>query len=204
MAPPTDRGSLVLVRHGQTEWSRTGRHTGRTDVPLTPEGERDAAALAAPLAAFDVGLVLTSPLARARRTAELAGLTATEVDPDLLEWDYGGYEGRTTTEIRETLGHDWTVFDDGVVPGATPGETVEEVAARASRVLARVEPVLAERDVVLVGHGHALRVLSATYLRQEPRFGAHLVLDAGSLCVLGREREQPALLAWNARTAPRD
>lgn len=199
---PEQHGRLVLVRHGQTEWSRTGRHTGRTDVELTAEGERDARALATALATFDVGLVLTSPMARARRTAELAGLTATDVDPDLLEWDYGGYEGRTTPEIREDLGHDWTVFDDGVVPGATPGETVEEVAARASRVLARVAPVLAERDVVLVGHGHALRVLTATYLRQEPRFGAHLVLDAGSLCVLGREREQPALLAWNAAGPP--
>ncbi|WP_377642476.1 histidine phosphatase family protein [Oryzobacter terrae] len=203
MAPRTEQaGRLVLVRHGQTEWSRTGRHTGRTDVELTEEGERDAAALAGPLAAFDVGLVLTSPLARARRTAELAGLTGAEVDEDLLEWDYGGYEGRTTAEIRETLGHPWTVFADGVVPGDSPGETVEEVAARASRVLVRVAPVLAGRDVVLVGHGHCLRVLTATYLRQEPRFGAHLVLDAGSLCVLGREREQPALLAWNARTTP--
>ena len=204
MATPSDhRGRLVLVRHGQTEWSRTGRHTGRTDVPLTAEGEEDARSLEAPLAAFDVGLVVASPMARARRTAELAGLHVDEVDPDLLEWDYGGYEGLTTPEIREQLGHAWTVFDDGVVAGATPGETVEEVAARASRVLARVTPTLAEHDVVLVGHGHALRVLTATYLRQEPRFGAHLVLDAGSLCVLGHEREQPAVLAWNAGAPPR-
>ncbi|MFQ6172408.1 histidine phosphatase family protein [Oryzobacter sp. R7] len=199
MAPPHEPGGrLVLLRHGQTEWSRTGRHTGRTDVPLTAEGEADARSLAGALVDLDIGLVLTSPMTRARRTAELAGLTGAQVDPDLVEWDYGGYEGRTTVEIREELGHPWTVFDDGVVPGDTPGETVEEVAARASRVLARVAPVLEARDVVLVGHGHALRILTATYLRQEPRFGAHLVLDPGSLCVLGREREQPALLAWNA------
>ncbi|NHA70008.1 histidine phosphatase family protein [Phycicoccus flavus] len=195
----SEPGRLVLVRHGQTEWSASGRHTGRTDLPLTAQGEQDARALHEPLAGFDVGLVLSSPLKRARRTAELAGLAVDRVDADLLEWDYGGYEGLTTPQVREQRGDEWTVFDDGVVPGDTPGETVEEVAARASRVLQRVGPDLADRDVVLVGHGHALRVLTATYLRQEPRFGAHVVLDAGALCVLGREHGKPALLAWNAR-----
>ena len=138
-------GRLVLVRHGETEWSRSGRHTGSTDIPLTPDGERDARALGSRLAAFDLALVLASPLTRARRTAELAGLSPS-VDPDLVEWDYGGYEGRTTAEIRESVADPtWTVFDDGVVPGDTPGETVEEVAARASRVLARVEEPPAHR-----------------------------------------------------------
>ncbi|WP_324417985.1 histidine phosphatase family protein [Phycicoccus sp.] len=193
------RGRLLLVRHGETEWSRDGRHTGSTDLPLLPAGERDAEALRGPLAAFDVGLVVCSPLQRARRTAELAGLRVDRVDPDLREWDYGGYEGLTTPEIRGRRGDAWTVFEDGVVPGETPGETVEEVAARASRVLQRVGPDLAAHDVVLVGHGHALRVLTATYLRQEPRFGACVVLDAGALCVLGHEHDRPAIRAWNAR-----
>ena len=193
-----DRGRLVLVRHGKTEWSENGRHTGTTDLPLLPQGEADARDLAARLAAYDIGLALCSPLQRARRTAELAGFPDAVVDENLREWDYGGYEGRTTAQIREDLGYAWTVFDDGVVPGESPGETVEEVAARASRVLDRVAPVLADRDVVLFGHGHSLRVLAATYLRQQPRFGAHLLLDAGSLCVLEVERGQPAIKRWNA------
>lgn len=196
----THAGRLVLVRHGETEWSRTGRHTGRTDLPLTDQGERDAAALGAALGRFDLGLVLVSPLMRARRTAELAGLTPDRVDEDLVEWDYGAVEGRTTAELREALGDPgWTVLEHGVSPGDTPGETVEEVAARASRVLQRVAPELARHDVALVGHGHALRILTATYLRQEPRFAARLVLDAGALSVLGHERDEPALLAWNVR-----
>jgi broad specificity phosphatase PhoE len=194
-AEPT--GRLVLLRHGQTEWSRDGRHTGRTDVLLTADGERDARSLAPRLARFDFALVLCSPLSRARRTAELAGLDPV-TDDDLVEWDYGGYEGRTTDEIRESLGNPgWTVFGDGVVPGSTPGETVEEVAGRASRVLARVAEPLRGGDVALVAHGHLLRILAATYLLQDARFGAHLLLDAGALCVLDHERDQPAVRAWN-------
>lgn len=194
-AEPT--GRLVLLRHGETEWSRTGRHTGTTDVPLTTSGERDARRLAPRLAGFDLVLVLSSPLSRARRTAELAGLDPT-TDDDLVEWDYGGYEGLTTSEIRDRLGDPtWTVFADGVVPGATPGETVEEVAARASRVLARVAEPLARGDVALVAHGHLLRILAATWLRQDARFGARLLLDAGAVCVLDHERGVPAIRAWN-------
>lgn len=194
-------GRLVLVRHGETAWSAAGRHTGRTDVPLTERGEAQATALAPLLARFDPVLVLASPLARAQRTAELAGL-APETDPDLLEWDYGRWEGMTTPEVRATLGDPaWTVLDDGVQPGATPGETVEEVAARASRVLRRVEPVRARGDVVLVAHGHLLRVLAATALRQEPRFAAHLVLGPAAPCVLGEEHGVPAVLAWNLEVA---
>jgi broad specificity phosphatase PhoE len=190
-------GRLVLVRHGETEWSAAGRHTGRTDVPLTARGEEQARALRPALADLDVSLVLCSPLARARRTAELAGL-APEVDEDLLEWDYGGYEGMTTPEVRAALDDPtWTVFDDGVVPGDSPGETVEEVAARASRVLRRAEEALARADVVLVAHGHLLRILAATRLRQDPRFGAHLLLRPATVSVLGEEHGVPAVLAWN-------
>ena len=195
-SPRTPTGHLVLLRHGETEWSRSGKHTGRTDIPLTAHGEVLARAAGALLTGFDFRLVLCSPLQRARHTAELAGLDA-EVDPDLLEWDYGGYEGLTTAEIRERLGHDWTVFHDGVVPGETPGETVEEVAGRASRVLSRALPAMHDGDVALVGHGHCLRILTATFLRQEARMGAQILLDAGSVSVLQYEREQPAIRTWN-------
>jgi broad specificity phosphatase PhoE len=198
--PPTPEdapsGRLVLLRHGETEWSLSGRHTGRTDLPLTEHGEELAAAAGRLLADHEFVLALCSPLQRTRRTAELAGLHP-EIDDDLLEWDYGAYEGLTTKEIRAGLGWDWTVFAHGVPAGDTPGETVEEVAARASRVVRRVLPALAEGDVVLVGHGHALRVLAAVFLRQEPRLGAQLLLDAGSVCVLQYDREQPAIRVWN-------
>lgn len=194
-APP--EGRLVLVRHGKTEWSESGQHTGTTDIPLTDAGEADAATLAQRLSSFDFGLVLSSPMRRARRTAEIAGFGSPEVDRDLVEWDYGAYEGRTTKEIRAELGYDWAVFEHGVVPGDTTGETVEEVAARASRVLRRAWPVLATQDVLLFGHGHALRILASVFLREDPRFAAKVLLDAGSVSVLEYEREQPAIRVWN-------
>lgn len=189
---------LVLLRHGETEWSRDGRHTGSTDLPLTDEGRARAAEAAGRLEELGVRpvLTLTSDLQRARDTASLAGLDAT-VDRDLREWDYGGYEGRSTAQIREDLGTDWDVFRDGVVPGATPGETVEEVAARAARVLARVRPHLLEGDVVLVGHGHTSRILATVWLRTAPRLAAQLTLDASRLAVLGHHREDPCILSWN-------
>jgi len=195
-APDNPQGKLVLLRHGETEWSRTGRHTGRTDIPLTPHGETLARAAGELVKGYDFRLVLSSPLQRARRTAELAGLQA-DIDPLLVEWDYGGYEGRTTKEIRAELGYNWTAFAHGVIRGETPGETVEEVAARASRVLTRVLPAMADGDVALVAHGHYLRILTAVFLRQAPRFAASISLDAGSASVLGFSREQPAILAWN-------
>ncbi len=195
-APDNPSGKLVLLRHGETEWSRAGRHTGLTDLPLTPRGEELARAAGALVRGYDFRLVLASPLQRARRTAELAGLQP-QIDPLLREWDYGGYEGRTTRDIRAELGYNWTPFAHGVIRGETPGETVEEVAARASRVLTRALPAMAEGDVALVAHGHCLRILTAVFLRLAPRFGAKITLDAGSVSVLGFSREQPAILAWN-------
>lgn len=195
-APDNPSGKLVLLRHGETEWSRSGKHTGLTDIPLTARGEELARGAGRLLGDYDFSLVLTSPLQRARRTAELAGLEA-EVDPLLVEWDYGGYEGRTTREIRAELGYDWSTFTHGVIRGETPGETVEEVAARASRILTRVLPAMTEGDVALVAHGHFLRILTAVYLRLAPRFGAQISLDAGSVSVLSYYREHPAILSWN-------
>lgn len=196
--PDIPAGRLILLRHGETQWSRDGRHTGTTDLPLTERGRAQATEAADRLAALDLDivLVLTSGLERARVTAELAGLAA-QVDDDLREWDYGGYEGRSTADIRAETGTEWDVFRDGVIPGKTPGESVEEVAARASRVIARVQPHLARGDVVLVGHGHTSRILGSVWLRTEPRFGAQLTLDASRLAVLGHHREDPCIISWN-------
>nr|WP_277626772.1 histidine phosphatase family protein [Arsenicicoccus piscis] len=185
------------MRHGQTEWSTAMKHTGLTDIPLTERGEELAQDIAPMMRLFDFSLVLSSPLQRARRTAELAGLTDVEIEPALVEWDYGGYEGLTTSEIRERLGYEWNVWDDGVVPGESPGETIEQVSARARSVIDRVRPALDVGDVALVAHGHLLRVLASVWLRTEPRFGAQLILDPGAICVLAYERHNPAIQHWN-------
>ncbi len=192
------RHRLLLVRHGETQWSRDGRHTGLTDVPLTPYGEEQARALTAWASRLDTHRVITSPLQRARRTAELAGLSPADVDPDLVEWDYGGYEGLTTPQIRDRRGDEWTVFADGVVPGRTPGETLAEVAGRVRRVLRRLRPVLTERDVVLVGHAHCLRVLAACWLGAAPSLGAGLLLDPATISILDEQHGVPAIRRWNA------
>jgi broad specificity phosphatase PhoE len=199
ISPPEPQGHLVLVRHGETAWSKSGQHTGVTDLPLLPEGEEKAREAAALLSGWTFARVLTSPLRRARHTAELMGLTDAEVDPRLVEWDYGGYEGLTTKEIRARLGYPWTVFTDGVVPGDTPGETVEAVAARAAAVLVDLMPTLESSNVALVAHGHFLRILAATFLRQEVRMGAQLLFDAGAISILEWEREQPAIRTWNQK-----
>jgi broad specificity phosphatase PhoE len=196
-------GDLILLRHGETEWSRDGRHTGRTDLPLTPRGEAAAAALAPALAARDVVATFTSPAQRAVWTAELAGLTEAKLDPDLWEWDYGGYEGMTTAQIRQQH-PGWYLWRDGVIPGdaAHPGETVEQVGARADRVLARVAPLLADGDVALVAHGHVLRVLTARFLGLEPSAGRLFRLDTGTISTLGAEHREPVILSWNAPPLP--
>jgi broad specificity phosphatase PhoE len=196
-------GDLILLRHGETEWSRTGRHTGRTDVPLTPRGEAAAAALAPLLARRDIVAAFTSPAQRAVRTAELAGLADAKPDPDLWEWDYGGYEGLTTAQIdRRHPG--WYLWRDGVIPGdaAHPGETVRQVGERADRVLRRVAPLLADGDVALVAHGHMLRVLTARYLRLEPAAGRLFRLDTGTVSTLGAEHAEPVMVSWNVPPDP--
>lgn len=192
-----EQGSLVLLRHGETEWSRTGRHTGRTDIALTARGEQMSARNGELLEGRRFSLVLTSPLQRARRTAQLSGLVDAQIDDNLMEWDYGGYEGLTTNEIRERLGHQWTVFEDGVIPGVTPGESIEEVATRCRKVIDRATPYLASGDVALVGHGHCLRILAAVFLRQDPRFGSQILLDAGSVSVLRLQSGVPVIDSWN-------
>ncbi len=194
--PSSPAGRLLLLRHGETEWSRSGQHSGLTDLALTARGEVLARRARTLLEPFDVVQSFCSPLRRARQTAEIAGL-APSVDEDLVEWDYGGYEGLSTPQIRKQLGYPWSIFEDGVVPGRTPGETVEEVAARGARVLGRVLPLLSSGDVVLVGHGHCLRILAATFLRQEPRLAAQLLMEAPALSVLGFDRGTPAVEAWN-------
>jgi broad specificity phosphatase PhoE len=194
-------GELILLRHGETEWSASGKHTGRTDVPLTARGEAAAAALAPVLARRDIGAVFTSPAQRAVRTAELAGLREAKPDPDLWEWDYGGYEGLTTAQIQRTR-PGWQLFRDGVIPGDAdhPGETVEEVGARTDAVLARVRPLLANTDVALVAHGHVLRVLTARYLLLPPDEGRLFRLDTGTCSTLGTEHDEddePVITMWN-------
>jgi broad specificity phosphatase PhoE len=191
-------GDLILLRHGETAWSKSGQHTGRTDIPLTSNGEAAAKALAPLLAQRDIVAVFTSPAQRAARTAALAGLTAAEQDPDLWEWDYGGYEGLTTAQIQEQH-PGWNLWPDGVIPGdaAHPGETVAEVGQRVDRVLARAKPLLADGDVVLVAHGHVLRVLTARYLLLDPSFGRRLRLDTGTISTLSTEHDDPVISSWN-------
>ena len=196
-------GELIVLRHGETEWSRDGRHTGRTDIPLTPRGEAAAAALGPLLARRDIVAAFSSPAQRAVRTAEMAGLTNVKQDPDLWEWDYGGYEGLTTPQIREQR-PGWYLWRDGVIPGGAghPGETVQQVGERVDRVLRRVGPLLADGDVALVAHGHVLRVLTARYLRLDPSDGKLFRLDTGTISTLGLEREEPVILSWNVPPVP--
>ena len=189
-------GDVVLVRHGETAWSRSGRHTGATDIPLTPAGEAAARGLASPLAALPLAQVLCSPLQRARRTAELAGFSGrlTPV-PDLVEWNYGAYEGLTSAQIQERA-PGWQVFRDGCPEGESP----EAVAARADRVIAglRQEP----GPTLVVAHGHLLRVLAARWLAFPPQAGSHFLLDTTTVSVLSHYRGSPALGCWNAPWVP--
>ena len=182
---------IWLVRHGETEWSRTGQHTGRTDVPLTVEGERRAQALGQIMASKTFGLVLTSPLLRARETCRLAGFgDQARRNDNLVEWDYGSFEGRTTAEIQLTH-PSWSVWQNDI-PG---GETVEQVAERARSVIE--EALAATGDVALFSHGHILRILTACWLGLPPTSGRLFGLDTGSVSVLGYERTTKVIRAWN-------
>ncbi len=182
---------VVLVRHGQTEWSLSGQHPGSTDIPLTEEGRRHAEALGARLAEFQFARVLTSPLIRAAETCRLAGLgDGSEIVDDLREWDYGTYEGRRTVDIREDR-PGWDLWRDGV-PG---GETVEQVGRRADRVIETART--AEGDVALFAHGHSLRLIGARWIGLSPERGARLALSTASISVLGWERETAVIERWN-------
>jgi probable phosphoglycerate mutase len=183
--------AVYLVRHGETEWSATGKHTSVTDVRLTEAGRAAAAQLRPRLAGLDLALVLTSPRLRARETAELAGLgDRAVVDDDLVEFAYGEYEGRTTAEIREER-PGWTIWDDGA-PG---GETAADVGRRVDRVIERA--LAAGGDVALFAHGHLLRALGARWIGQPAAFGGSLALDTGALCRLSFERERRVVREWN-------
>ena len=187
-----------LVRHGETAWTISGQHTGRTDVPLTERGERDAQALRARLQGLTFASVLTSPLQRARRTGELAGFaTCVRADPDLMEWDYGAYEGRRTLDIRaERPG--WDLFEDGC-PG---GETLVEVSTRADRVIARVRA--AEGDVLVFAHMEILRILAARWIAQPALDARRLYLETASVSVLGYDHDldEPVIRLWNDARHP--
>jgi broad specificity phosphatase PhoE len=183
--------SVVLARHGETEWSLSLRHTGKTDLPLTEEGRRQARALGPRLHAWTFSLVLTSPLQRALETCRLAGYgEQAQLRPDLVEWDYGRYEGLTSQQIQ-ALQPNWSLWRDGC-PG---GETAKDVGRRADRVLAEVRRV--DGDVLLFAHGHVLRVLAARWLGEPPEGGRHYTLQTATLSVLGYEHADPVIRLWN-------
>ena len=182
---------IWLIRHGETEWSRSGAHTGRTDLPLTAAGRDNAAAIGRWLKGRAFALVLTSPMERARDTCRLAGYgDAAQVDPNLCEWDYGDYEGRTTPDIQmERPG--WSLWRDGV----PNGETIAQVAARAEAVLGKA--LAADGDTALFAHGHILRILTACWLQLDPRCGSLFALSTASVSTLGYERETRVISCWN-------
>jgi probable phosphoglycerate mutase len=199
-------GEIILLRHGETEWSREGRHTGRTDVPLTDHGREQALAAGRLIAEQSAGIAAawSSPAQRAQETAKLAGIALNGIDPDLWEWDYGGYEGVTTAQVREVR-PGWYLWHDGVIPGGPdgfPGEAVEHVGQRCDRVIARIMPLVQgeqalDGDVVLVAHGHLLRILAARWIGLPAREGSRLKLDTASVSRLGFEHEVPVLTRWN-------
>ncbi|MDO0938028.1 histidine phosphatase family protein [Streptomyces sp. DG2A-72] len=193
-------GDLLLVRHGETEWSVSGRHTSWTDLPLTGHGEEEAKSLAPLLSHRTFSLALSSPLHRAIHTAELAGLSDVVPDEDLHEWDYGAYEGVATVDIHRTR-PDWYLWTDGVPPGPAghPGESPAEVGARADRVLSRVDDALVGGDVILVAHAHFLRVLTARRLGLSPAEGRLFQLATGTVSRLSTEHGRPVVAEWNVR-----
>jgi len=194
-SPSHSTQEVVLVRHGETEWSRAGRHTGRTDVPLTEQGRRQAEAVGAALRDRAFAVVLTSPLARALESCRLAGFgDRAELRDELMEWDYGAYEGRRTSEIREER-PGWTLWRDGV----PEGESSDQVGERADSVIDQIRAL--DGDALLFAHGHYLRVLTARWLELEPSAGRLFALDPATLSTLGYERETPVIRLWNDAVA---
>jgi len=191
-ATPSNLPKVYLARHGETEWTKTGQHTGRTDIPLTADGEDDAKLIGRRLSHLSFTNVITSPLQRAKRTSELAGFTAT-IDDDLMEWDYGDYEGKKTVDIRK-LHPGWQLLADG----APNGETSAQVAARADRVVARLKAMTG--NVLVFAHGHYLRVLASRWVGADVAFAAHLLLGTSSISVLSFDHgklDEPAIMLWN-------
>ncbi|QEL14476.1 histidine phosphatase family protein [Limnoglobus roseus] len=183
---------VYLARHGETEWTKTGQHTGRTDIALTPQGEDDAKLIGLRVAHLKFTSVFTSPLQRAKRTSELAGFAAL-VDPDLMEWDYGSFEGKKTADIRKVQA-DWQLLKHG----APNGETAQQVAARADRVIAKVKALTG--NVLIFAHGHYLRVFASRWVGADPAFAQHLLLGTSSISVLSFDHgriEEPAIMLWN-------
>jgi probable phosphoglycerate mutase len=190
---PETRGDLWLMRHGETAWTLSGAHTGRTDLPMTENGKQQALALGRELKGRSFALVLVSPLERARETCRLAGYgDQAMVDPNLAEWCYGSYEGRTSTEILAER-PDWSIWDQGPLDG----ETIEQVAVRAEAVIARALAV--NGDVALFAHGHLLRILTARWIEMPPRAAQRFALETGTISVLGYERDTRVITHWNLR-----
>jgi len=192
VSDPTPERQIWLVRHGETEWAKSGRHTGRSDIPLTDVGRQQAGALAAGLAGHPFALVLTSPRSRAAETARLAGFADAIVDPDLGEWDYGAFEGRTTADIRTEI-PEWSIWT-GPWQG---GERVEDVGMRADRVIERCLDPRVEGDALLFAHGHLLRVLAARWIDLPAAGGSHLALGTATIGVLGWDRANRVIETWN-------
>ena len=186
---------IWLIRHGETAWSRTGQHTGRTDIPLLPEAEPVVKALAPHIQKHSFSLVLSSPLKRASQTATLVGFKSLELDDNLMEWNYGAYDGKTKDDIQKLV-PGWSIWADGV----RQGETLEEVAGRARKVIERAQK--ASGDVALVAHGHILRILAACWLEISPTNAEHFALSTASISVLAYENEFPVLAQWNWQPDP--
>ncbi|WP_425955383.1 histidine phosphatase family protein [Xylanimonas sp. McL0601] len=208
---PSPDPQLVLLRHGETEWSASGQHTGRSDIPLTAAGEEQARQAGRALAGYRFAAVYTSPLQRARRTAELAGFPDAVVDENLAEWDYGPVDGRTAKEIGTALGREFLIFADGVrvLPpdpahsDGRPGELLEEVYARALGVVARADETLSDGgDVLVVAHGHLLRVLATAWLGVDARLGERLELGTAAISILGYGHSLRTIEGWNLPPTP--
>jgi broad specificity phosphatase PhoE len=194
--PASNAPAVIIVRHGETEWSRSGQHTGPTDIPLTEAGQAQAVAAGVIITRLLGGqapaLVVSSPRSRAQDTAALAGFPPQRIDPDAAEWDYGDYEGLTSAQIRQQDPH-WTIWR-GAVPG---GETAAEVTARCDRLLASIADQLVEGPVLVFSHGHASRCLAARWLREPVTLGEHLFLGTGAVSTLGHEHDVPTIQHWN-------